>query len=128
MAQKGVIEIGGKVFPCSIGKTREQNGVRQVKVLPFAGPKLINEVRGVVLDGFVMHEVNDAYAVTGINPQTLASYQGCGKIRGAWKDGVLYVDIWSIERFFRRIGKTPSFFRLRLTFIRLLIILQLIVL
>lgn len=136
--RNGVVEVGGKVYPFSSQNLGEQpvsagtnpwtatrkekpDYNRQITILPFTGRKDIDEVPCIVLEKMILHEINDAYAVTGVHPDTLASYQSCGKISGVWRAGVLYIDIASVEAFYRRIGKGLSFFRLRLTFIHLLI-------
>ena len=136
--REAIIGLGGRAYPFSpemLGsqlaadqtnpwlreKKEKQNSDRRVNALPFAGRKLIDEAPFIIVEGTMFHEVNDAYSVTGVHPETLDSYAACAKIDGVWRDGSLYVNIASVDDFHRRIGRKPSFFRLRLTFIHLLI-------
>jgi len=133
----GLIAIDGNVYPFPPGhgaqlsleelSRRVASGEKktiygiEIRILPYTGRKLVEEVPYVVRDKKVLHDINDASAVTGLPAETLAHHKCCGKIDGEKYDGNLYIDLKSVERFLRRIGKTPSFFRLRLTFVDLLI-------
>lgn len=133
----GLIAIDGKVYPfppalgtqlsleemarrAALGEKKTIYGI-QIRILPYTGRKLVEEVPYIVKDKKVLYEINDASAITGLPPETLAHHKCCGKIGGEPYDENLYIDLESVKRFYRRIGKVPSFFRLRLTFIHLLV-------